>query len=52
MEQVETQLSREPYPLPTMKINPAVSDIFSFAFDDFELVNYISHPHIKAAVAI
>ena len=52
MQQVEEQLSREPYPLPTMKINPAVKDIFSFKFEDFELVNYQAHPHIKAPVAI
>jgi thymidylate synthase len=52
MEQVETQLSREPHPLPTMKINPDVKDIFSFKFDDFELSDYQCHPHIKAPVAI
>ncbi len=52
LEQVETQLSREPFALPTMKINPAVNDIFAFTFDDFELLNYVSHPHIKAPVAI
>lgn len=52
MEQVEEQLSRETYPLPTMKINPKVKDIFAFTFDDFELVNYQCHPHIKAPVAI
>ena len=51
-EQVEEQLGRQPYALPTMKINPEVSDIFSFSFDDFELCNYESHPHIKAPVAI
>ena len=52
LEQVETQLGREPYPLPEMKINPEVTDIFSFRYDDFELVNYQAHPHIKAPVAI
>ena len=52
MEQVEEQLSREMYPLPSMKINPQVKDIFAFTFDDFELVNYQCHPHIKAPVAI
>ena len=52
MEQVEEQLSRKPFALPTMKINPEVKDIFSFQFDDFELLNYESHPHIKAPVAI
>ena len=52
MQQVEEQLARKPYPLPTMKINPAVKDIFAFSFEDFELVNYQCHPHIKAPVAI
>ncbi|CUS47287.1 MAG: thymidylate synthase ThyA [Idiomarinaceae bacterium HL-53] len=51
-EQAELQLSRTPFPLPTMKINPAVKDIFSFQYDDFELLNYEAHPHIKAPVAI
>ena len=51
-EQVEEQLSRTPYPLPTMKINPDVKDIFSFKFEDFELQGYEAHPHIKAPVAI
>lgn len=51
-EQVDEQLSRQPYPLPTMKINPDVKDIFSFKFEDFELVGYQAHPHIKAPVAI
>ena len=52
LEQTELQLSREPYPLPTMKINPAVKDIFAFTFEDFELVGYESHPHIKGLVAV
>ena len=52
VEQVDTQLAREPYPLPTMKINKDVKDIFSFNIDDFELQNYQAHPHIKAPVAI
>jgi thymidylate synthase len=51
-EQVETQLARQPYPLPTMRINPDVKDIFGFQFEDFELQNYQSHPHIKAPVAV
>ena len=51
-EQVEKQLGRRPYALPTMKINREVKDVFSFCFDDFELMNYESHPHIKAPVAI
>lgn len=52
LEQTELQLSRECRPLPTMKINPAVKDIFSFTYEDFELLNYDPHPHIKAPVAI
>lgn len=52
LEQTELQLSREPYPLPTMKINPEIKDIFDFTFDDFELVGYESHPHIKGVVAV
>ncbi|WP_421801174.1 thymidylate synthase [Flagellimonas sp.] len=52
MEQVELQLSRDPRLLPTMKINPEVKDIFSFTFDDFELLNYDPHPHIKGVVAV
>ena len=52
MEQVEEQLSRKPLPLPEMKLNPAIKDIFDFAFDDFELVGYQAHAHIKAPVAV
>ncbi len=52
LEQVELQLSREPYPLPQMKLNPAVTDLFDFTYDDFELVGYEHHPHIKAPVAV
>lgn len=51
-EQTELQLSRTPKPLPQMKLNPAVKNIFDFKFEDFELVNYDFHPHIKAPVAI
>ena len=51
-EQVELQLSREPRPLPTMKINPEVKSIFDFKIDDFELIDYNPHPHIKADVAV
>ncbi|MFZ9145928.1 MAG: thymidylate synthase [Sediminibacterium sp.] len=51
-EQAKTQLARKPFPLPTMKINPAVKDIFSFKFEDFTLENYESHPGIKAPVAV
>ena len=52
MEQAELQLSREPRPLPTMKINPDVTSLFDFVYDDFELVDYDPYPHIKAPVAI
>lgn len=52
IEQLELQLSRTPRPLPTMKINPEVKSIFDFTFDDFELLHYHPHPHIKGAVAI
>lgn len=51
-DQVALQLSRELRPLPTMLINPTVTDLFEFKFEDFELQNYDPHPHIKAAVAI
>jgi thymidylate synthase len=51
-EQAHLQLSREPFPLPQLKINPAVKDIFDFTFADFELVNYQCHPAIKAPVAV
>jgi thymidylate synthase len=51
-EQAKTQLARKPFPLPTMKINPDVKDIFSFKFEDFTLENYESHPGIKAPVAV
>jgi len=51
-EQTELQLSRAPMSLPQMKINPEVRDIFDFKFEDFELLNYQSHPHIKAPVAV
>jgi thymidylate synthase len=52
LEQVKLQLSRTPYPLPHMKINPEVKDIFGFNYEDFVLENYQSHPHIKAEVAV
>ena len=51
-EQANLQLSRSPFPLPTMKINPEVKDVFDFKFEDFELENYQSHPGIKAPVAV
>ena len=52
LEQTDEQLSRKPYPLPVMKINPEVKSIFDFKFEDFELIGYEAHPHIKAAVAV
>jgi thymidylate synthase len=51
-EQADLQLTREPLPLPTMRLNPEITSIFDFTFDDFELVGYEFHPHIKAPVAI
>ena len=51
-EQAELQLSRSTFPLPTMRINPEVKDIFHFRFEDFKLENYQSHPGIKAPVAV
>jgi thymidylate synthase len=52
LEQARLQLTRKPYPLPVMKLNPAVKDIFGFHFEDFTLENYQSHPGIKAPVAV
>ncbi len=52
IEQAKLQLSRTPFDLPVMKINPEVTDIFGFKFEDFTLENYQSHPHIKAPVAV
>ena len=52
IEQINEQLSRTPYPLPQMNINPEINDIFAFSYDDFELVNYQAHPHIKGVVAV
>ena len=52
MEQTELQLSRDVFPLPTMKINPDIKDIFAFTIDDFELQGYQSHEHIKGLVAV
>ena len=51
-EQATLQLSRKPFPLPSMKINPLVKDIFDFKFEDFELQDYTAHPAIKASVAV
>jgi thymidylate synthase len=52
LEQARLQLTRDFRPLPQMKMNPNVKDLFDFKYEDFELVNYDPHPHIKAAVAI
>ncbi len=52
IRQVKLQLSRKPYPLPKMRINPNVKDIFDFKYEDFELLDYKYHPHIKAEVAV
>lgn len=52
LEQARLQLTREPRPLPQMRLNPKVKDIFAFTYDDFELVGYDPHPHIKAEVAV
>ena len=52
LEQVKLQLSRTPRPLPTMKLNPEVKDIFSFKYEDFSLEGYDSHPAIKASVSV
>jgi len=52
LEQVQLQLSREPFPLPTMRLNPVVKDIFAFEFADFSLENYQAHPAIKAPIAV
>lgn len=52
LEQAKLQLSRKPYPLPQMKVNPEVRSVFDFKYEDFTLENYIYHPHIKAEVAV
>ena len=52
IDQVKLQLSREPFALPQLNINPAVTSIFDFKYEDFELINYESHPHIKGEVAV
>jgi thymidylate synthase len=52
IDQAKLQLTRDPRPLPIMKLNPEVKDIFGFKFEDFELTAYDPHPHIKAEVAV
>jgi thymidylate synthase len=52
IEQAKLQLTREPRELPQLKINPDVKNIFDFKYEDFELINYNPHPHIKAKVSV
>jgi len=52
LEQVHTQLAREPFPLPVMRMNPAVKSLFDFTYEDFELTGYQSHPAIRAPIAV
>lgn len=52
IEQVKLQLTRDPYPLPRMEINPSVKDIFKFRFEDFKLTDYVSHPGIKGDISV
>jgi thymidylate synthase len=52
IDQVRLQLTREPFPLPQMKINLDIKDIFSFNYEDFQLVNYLAHPHIKGEISV
>jgi thymidylate synthase len=52
LEQADTQLNRKPFARPTMRLNPAVKDIFAFSYEDFTLEDYEAHPHIKAPVAV
>jgi thymidylate synthase len=52
VEQVKLQLTREPYKLPQLTINPEVKDIFKFRFEDFTLTNYVAHPHIKGDISV
>lgn len=52
LDQAQTQIKRKPHPLPQMKLNPEIKDLMDFKFEDFELVNYVAHPHIKGEVAV
>ncbi|MCP4416211.1 MAG: thymidylate synthase [Chloroflexi bacterium] len=52
LQQAKLQLSRDPFPLPQMRLNPNITDLFAFRYDDFELYNYQSHPTIKAPIAV
>jgi thymidylate synthase len=51
-EQARLQLSRQPLPLPRLQLNPAVTDLFAFTYEDFTLLDYQAHPHIAATVAV
>ncbi len=52
LEQVKLQLTRQPFPLPTLRLNPEVKSIFDFKFEDFEIINYQAHPHIKGEISV
>jgi thymidylate synthase len=52
LEQARLQSTRQPFPLPSMKLNPAITSIDDFSYEDFELTNYQSHPHIKAEISV
>jgi len=52
LEQVKLQLTREPRPLPTVKLNPGIRSIFDFSFEDFTVLNYDPHPHIKGVISV
>ena len=52
VEQVKLQLSRDPKPLPRMRLNPCVKSIFDFTYEDFELLDYEPHPHIKGDISV
>jgi thymidylate synthase len=52
LDQAREQLRRKPYPLPSMRLNPAVKDVFAFNYEDFTLENYRAHPSIKAEIAV
>jgi len=52
IEQVKLQLTRDPYPLPSMIVNPSVDDLFKFRYEDFTLRDYVSHPHIKGEISV
>jgi len=51
-EQARLQLAREPRPLPSVQLNPAITSVFEFNFEDFTLENYDPHPHIKGAISV